>query len=42
MLAYDDLTKEIEERDRRDTERSVAPLKMAEDAVLVDSSAYGH
>ena len=32
------LAKEIEERDRRDIERSVAPLKMAEDAVLVDSS----
>ena len=32
------LTKEIEERDRRDMERSEAPLKMAEDAVLVDSS----
>lgn len=32
------LTKEIEERDRRDMERKEAPLKMAEDAVLVDSS----
>lgn len=32
------LTKEIEERDRRDQERSVAPLRRAEDAVLVDSS----
>jgi len=32
------LAKEIEERDRRDMERSVAPLKMAEGAVLVDSS----
>lgn len=40
-VSLDDLTKEIEERDRRDTERSVAPLKMAEDAVLVDSSAMG-
>jgi cytidylate kinase len=35
------LTKEIEERDRRDSERSVAPLKMADDAVLVDSSTMG-
>jgi cytidylate kinase len=35
------LTKEIEERDRRDTERREAPLKMAADAVLVDSSAMG-
>ncbi len=32
------LTTEIEERDRRDRERSEAPLKMAEDAVLVDTS----
>lgn len=32
------LTKEIEERDQRDRERSEAPLKMAEDAVLVDTS----
>ena len=32
------LAKEIEERDRRDSQRSVAPLKMADDAVLVDSS----
>lgn len=32
------LTKKIEERDRRDRERSEAPLRMAEDAVLVDSS----
>lgn len=32
------LTKEIEERDRRDRERSESPLKMAEDAFLVDSS----
>lgn len=32
------LTREIEERDRRDRERSEAPLKMADDAVLVDTS----
>ena len=35
------LTKEIEERDRRDSERSTAPLKMADDAVLVDTSTLG-
>jgi cytidylate kinase len=35
------LAKEIEERDRRDTERREAPLKMAAEAVLVDSSAMG-
>jgi cytidylate kinase len=37
-VSLSDLTKEIEERDRRDRERSVAPLRRAEDAVLVDSS----
>jgi len=40
-VSLSSLTKEIEERDRRDSERSVAPLKMAEDAVLVDSSTMG-
>ncbi len=34
-----DLTREIEDRDRRDRERAEAPLVMAEGAVLVDSSA---
>ncbi|SMF94808.1 cytidylate kinase [Methylomagnum ishizawai] len=33
------LTREIEERDRRDRERAEAPLLMAEGAVLIDSSA---
>jgi cytidylate kinase len=32
------LSQHIEERDRRDTERSVAPLRAAEDARLLDSS----
>ncbi|MCB1744716.1 MAG: (d)CMP kinase [Gammaproteobacteria bacterium] len=32
------LVEEIEARDRRDTERSVAPLRPAEDAVLIDTS----
>jgi CMP/dCMP kinase len=32
------ITCEIEERDRRDSERASAPLKIAEDAVLIDSS----
>jgi CMP/dCMP kinase len=40
-VSLPDLTREIEERDRRDAERSQAPLKMAEDAHLVDSSAMG-
>ncbi len=32
------LSRDIEDRDRRDTERSVAPLKPAEDARILDSS----
>jgi cytidylate kinase len=32
------LTREIEERDRRDRERAEAPLVMADGAVLIDSS----
>lgn len=32
------LVDEIKERDRRDSERAVAPLKPADDAVLIDSS----
>ena len=32
------ITKEIETRDRRDQERSTAPLKVAEDALYIDSS----
>lgn len=33
------LSRELEERDRRDATREVAPLKRAADAVLVDSSS---
>ena len=32
------LSRELEERDRRDTERSVAPLKAADDARVLDST----
>jgi cytidylate kinase len=32
------LSRDIENRDRRDSERSVAPLKPAEDAIILDSS----
>jgi cytidylate kinase len=35
----EDVRREVEERDRRDTTRPVAPLKPAPDAVVVDSSA---
>ena len=30
--------REIKERDKRDSEREIAPLKCAEDAVVVDTS----
>jgi 3-phosphoshikimate 1-carboxyvinyltransferase len=33
-----DLSRDLEARDRRDTERSAAPLKPAEDAYRLDSS----
>jgi cytidylate kinase len=33
------ITKEIEERDQQDSSRALAPLKMADDALLIDSSA---
>jgi cytidylate kinase len=35
------LQREIEARDTRDASRAVAPLKPAEDAVLVDSTGLG-
>ncbi|MGC2210650.1 MAG: (d)CMP kinase [Candidatus Korobacteraceae bacterium] len=35
------LKQELRERDRRDTTRTTAPLKAAEDAVHIDSSAMG-
>ncbi|GAA0792989.1 (d)CMP kinase [Faecalicatena orotica] len=35
---YNEIARDIEERDRRDMSRETAPLKQAEDAVLVDSS----
>lgn len=35
---YEEILKEIKERDYRDSHREVAPLKQAEDAILIDSS----
>ena len=35
---FDEIAKDIEERDYRDMHRETSPLKQAEDAVLVDSS----
>jgi cytidylate kinase len=33
-----DLLRDLEERDRRDTERLVSPLKPGKDAVMIDST----
>lgn len=37
-MTYDDILREIKERDYRDMNREYAPLRPAEDAVLVDTS----
>ncbi len=37
-VIFNDLVMEIEERDKRDLERDVAPLKPAEDAVVIDTT----
>lgn len=36
---FEEIAREIEERDHRDMTREVSPLRIADDAVLVDSSA---
>jgi CMP/dCMP kinase len=38
---FDDVLTDIRERDRRDSERDVAPLKPASDAILLDTSGLG-
>lgn len=35
------ITKEIQDRDRQDSSRGIAPLKKADDAIVVDSSTMG-
>lgn len=35
---YEETLRDIEERDKRDSERDLAPLRKAEDAVMMDSS----
>lgn len=37
---YDAILREIQERDARDSERETAPLKKADDAVEIDSTAH--
>lgn len=38
-LPFDQVLLEVQERDRRDTERAAAPLRQADDAVLLDTTA---
>ena len=38
-VSYENIVKDIRERDKRDSEREIAPLKCADDAVIVDTSA---
>ncbi len=38
QVNYDDILKEIELRDYQDTHREIAPLKKADDAILVDTT----
>jgi cytidylate kinase len=38
-VSLDETVREMEERDRRDSERALAPLRKADDAVAIDSSA---
>jgi cytidylate kinase len=38
-VSFEDTVQEMQERDKRDSERELAPLRKAEDAVVIDSSA---
>ena len=38
QIGIDDLTREIRERDRLNSERAIAPLRKAEDAIYIDTS----
>jgi CMP/dCMP kinase len=37
-ISLDDVIKDIEERDKRDTEREASPLKATKDAVIIDTT----
>lgn len=36
--SFDEVLKDIQERDRQDTQRSASPLRIAEDAVVIDTT----
>ena len=37
-IDYDDVLKDLEERDRQDTQRAASPLRIVEDAVVIDTT----
>jgi cytidylate kinase len=37
-LVFDEVVKDVEERDKKDTEREASPLKIAQDAVIIDTT----
>ncbi|MBQ6540001.1 MAG: (d)CMP kinase [Oscillospiraceae bacterium] len=38
---YEDVLKDVQYRDKNDSERAVAPLRPAEDSVIIDTTEYG-
>jgi cytidylate kinase len=38
-LSLEEVARQIEERDKRDSSRNLAPLKPAEDAIVIDTTA---
>lgn len=39
-VAYNDILEDMKQRDYNDTNRAIAPLKQAEDAILIDTSGF--
>lgn len=37
-VSYQDILKEIEERDKADSTRNISPLRPAEDAIIIDTT----
>ena len=40
IITVEEAIKDVKERDKRDSERDIAPLKKADDAVLIDTTDY--
>ena len=40
-VVYEDVLRELKERDQNDSSRAAAPLKAAEDAIRLDTTALG-